>query len=356
MARKKRVKPTIMGALFAVAAAMALSFGPAANAGDQLTMEKIIAGAKKEGKISWGTNLQEHEVEKLDQAFQKEYPFVKEISYSRARGGEAAERVLSEMQAGTYPYDLMHIQEELTDRYRDLGFLMDPIDWKGLFGVDQRMIHPAGWGVSVGNNPAGIAYSIRKVSKDHVPKKWADCYDPFFKGKLSVDVRPDHILSVWASYGEEWTLDFAKKLKANNPRWIRGNTQATLLLAAGEILISCPASRGSWYRQWSAKKNFPVGFVLPEGPIVAGRDLLLAPMKGSGSPYTAILLAGWTAAKGVTYLDTGRESILHPGTKLGKELKETNREIKVQSWDSFKEAPQRQQKILELWGFPKPNK
>ncbi|MGH7846304.1 MAG: ABC transporter substrate-binding protein [Candidatus Binatia bacterium] len=349
-------KRIIVAFLFFVVAGMVPAFIPAVKAADKLTMEAIIAGAKKEGKISWGTNLLEHEVVKLNEAFQKEYPFVKKIAYSRARGGEAAERVLSEMQAGTYPYDLIHIQEELTDRYRDLGFLMDPIDWKGLFGVDKRMIHPAGFGVSVGNNPAGIAYSIRKVPKERVPTKWSDCYDPFFKGKLSVDVRPDHMISVWEGYGKEWTLDFAKKLKANDPRWIRGNTQATLLLAAGEILISCPASRGSWYRQASAKKNFPVGFVLPEGPIVAGRDLLLSPMKGAGSPYTSILLTGWIAAKGVTYLDTGRESLLHPGTKLGKELKEKNSEIKVQSWDSVKTSAERQQQILAVYGFPKPSK
>jgi len=346
-------KRIIVAFLFFVVAGMVPTFIPVVKAADKLTMEAIIAGAKKEGEISWGSNLLEHEVAKLNEAFQKEYPFVKKIAYSRARGGEAAERVISEMQAGTYPYDLIHIQEELTDRYRDLGFLMKPIDWKGLFGVDERMIHPDGFGLSVGNNPAGIAYSIRKVPKDRVPKKWSDCYDPFFKGKLSVDVRPDHMISVWGAYGEEWTMDFAKKLKANDPRWIRGNTQATLLLAAGEILISCPASRGSWYRQASVKKNFPVGYVLPEGPIVAGRDLLLSPMKGAGSPYTSILLTGWIAAKGVTYLDTGRETLFHTGTKLGKELKETNREIKVQSWDSIKDSAERQQQILAVYGFPK---
>jgi ABC-type Fe3+ transport system substrate-binding protein len=346
-------KGMTMALLLYIMAGVVASFIPAVQAADKLTLEKIVAGATKEGKISWGTNLDEKEVVKLNEAFQKEYPFVKEISYSRARGGEAAERVLSEMQAGTFTYDLIHIEEERTGRYKDLGFLIDPVDWRDLFGVDKRMIHPEGFGVSVGNNPAGIAYSVKKVPKERVPKRWSDCYDPFFKGKLSVDVRPDHMISVWNGYGEEWTMDFAKKLKANDPRWIRGNTQATLLLAAGEMLISCPASRGSWYRQASRKQNFPVGFVLPEGPILAGRDLLLSPMKGAGSPYTSILLTGWIAAKGVTYLDTGRDSLFHPGTKLGKELKETNREIKVQSWDSVKTSAERQQKILELWGFPK---
>ena len=120
--------------------------------------------------------------------------------------------------------------------------------------------------------------------------------------------------------------------------------------------MSCPGSRGAWYRQWVRKKNLPVGFVFPEGPIVGSVSLLLTPMKGSTNPYTAILLTGWIASKGVTYLDTGRESIFHPGTKLGKEIKDGNREIKIESWDSIKTAAARQQQLLELWGFPKPSK
>ena len=355
MAGKNYVSSMGIAVLFSLAVILTLSVSSSAYGAGNLTMDQIIAGAKKEGKVSWGTNLQPHEVKKLNAEFQKEYPFVKEVKYARARGGEAAERIVSEMQAGTFPYDLIHIEEERTDRYKDLGFLIDPVDWKGLFNVDERMIHPDGFSVSVGNNTAGIIYNTRKVPKDRVPKKWSDCYDPYFKGKLSVDVRPDHMISVWGGYGDEWTLDFAKKLKANNPRWIRGNSAATLLVAAGEVLISCPGSRGSWYRQWVRKKGFPVEFVFPEGPIVGGRDLLLSPMKGAGSPYTAILLAGWVASKGVIYLDTGRDSIFHPGTKLGKELKDTNREIKILSWDSIKTAAARQQQILGLWGFPKPN-
>ena len=355
MARTHWSITMIIAILVFVQAYFSPGFRSVTQAAEKLTMDSIIAGAKKEGKISWGTNLRPHEVKKLNKAFQKEYPFIKEISYRRARGGEQAERLISEMQAGIYPYDLIHTQPELVSRYRKLGFLMDPIDWKGLFSVDPQLIIPGGFGVSVGNNPAGVVYNKAQVSKDRIPKKWSDCADPFFKGRVSVDVRPSHMLSVWAGYGEEWTLDFARKLLANKPRWIRGNTAATLLVAAGELLISCPASHGSWYRQAGHRPDFPAGFVFPEGPIVAGRDLNLSPVKGSASPNTAILLGGWIATKGVTILDTGRESLLHPGTRLGKRFKETKREIKVQTWGDFQKEEERQKKILGIWGFPKPS-
>jgi len=48
------------------------------------------------------------------------------------------------------------------------------------------MVHPEGIAVSVITNPAVIAYNKNLVPKQHVPKSWADCYDPFFKGKLAV--------------------------------------------------------------------------------------------------------------------------------------------------------------------------
>ena len=80
-----------------------------------------------------------------------------------------------------------------------------------------------------------------------------------------MDVSPIHILSVMAGYGEKWTLDFAKNLAANKPRWTRGQTAADTLLAAGELLISCPASYGAWYRQVKQNPNFPIRSALPAG-------------------------------------------------------------------------------------------
>jgi iron(III) transport system substrate-binding protein len=329
---------------------------PGGTAEKTPTMESIIQGAKKEGKVSWGTNLDESEVKELNKAFQKEYPFIKRVDYSRLRGAEEHERTISEMQAGIFTYDVVSVQEELISRYEKVGFLIPPVDWSGLFGVDPRMLHPQRFGVVTGSNPAGITYNKSKVPKEQIPKRWSDCYNPFFKGRLAVDVRPIHMLSIMAGYGEEWTLDFAKKLAANKPRWMRGQTAADTLLAAGELLISCPASHGSWYRQVSQNPNFPVGFVFPEGPIVSQQGLLLAPMKGSGSPNAALLLTGWTGSKGVTYLDTGRESIFHPGTKLGAEFKRMGREVKVQSWELIADTDRKINKILEVWGFPKPSK
>jgi iron(III) transport system substrate-binding protein len=338
-----------------VCAIGAITQGSAAEVSKGPTLDSILQGAKKEGKLSWSTNLEEPEVRELHKAFQKEFPFLT-INYKRIMGGEQRQRILSEMQAGLFPYDLMSIEEEAMDDFQKLGFLIEPVNWQKIFGMDPRMVHPNGFAVSVGNNPAGIYYNNKLVPKDRVPKTWADCYNPYFMNKMSVDVRPTHMVSVMYAYGEDWALDYAKKLLANKPKWFRGNSLAVTMVASGEVVLSCPASHGSWYRASQGKTGYPVSFVFPEGPVAASREILLSPLKGAANPNAALLMTGWVAAKGVKYLRTGRESIFHPESELGAQIKKMGRPLKVADWDTSIRSEELMRRILEVWGFPKPER
>ena len=325
-----------------------------------LTLDSIVKGAQKEGTVAWTSNLEEDEVVELNKAFQKEYPFIKKVEYVRTRSAEDIERTLSEMQAGMFNHDVMYSETELISRFEQLGLVIDPFDWRGVFGINPKMILPKGFGIMIGSNPAGIAYNKDKVAKAHVPKKWLDACDPYFKGKVAVDIRPIHMISLMAVYPQEWVLDYAKKLLANKPVWIRGQTAANTLLAAGEVLMTAPASHGSWYRAradvMKRTKDWPVEFVIPEGPVGCEAGLQLLPMKKANNPNAALLLTGWLASKGVVHLDTGRESAFHPGTKLGMKLDKLGRKVEVQSWELQANAGEMTKKILEIWGFPKASK
>jgi ABC-type Fe3+ transport system substrate-binding protein len=326
--------------------------GDAAEA--KLTMETIVQGARREGKISWASNLVDEEVVGLNQAFQKDYPFIKSVEYTRMRGPEENEKFLSEMQSGVFSHDMVHVGEDLIPRFQSLGFLVDPIDWNGLFKIDPRMIHPRRFGVSIANTLAGIMYNKNKVPKESIPKSWNDCLNPFFRGKMATEVRPQQFTELAADKGEEWAMDYAKKIAANKPKWVSSGTAALTLMVAGEILMLCPTSYGTWYRQASRNPNFPVGWVFPEGTILGDRGLILSPMKGAGNPNSAILFVGWAATKGLTNLDTGRESLFHPETKLGKQMK--GRQIKVADWDAVAQSERVSKKIVEIWGFPRAEK
>ena len=144
----------------------------AGEAAKRLTMNSIIEGAKKEGKVSWGSYLADFEVSEMNQAFQKEFPFIK-VDYTRLRPPH--ERLLLEMQAGNFPYDAMAIRPALIGQHQKLGFLTNSIDWNGLFGVDRRMIHPDGFGAAIITSPFVIGYNKNLIPKERVPKTWSDC-------------------------------------------------------------------------------------------------------------------------------------------------------------------------------------
>ena len=324
---------------------------PAAELGQPLTMTSIVAGAKKEGKVSWGTYLDEKEVGEINQAFQKEFPFIK-VDYTRLRPPH--ERLMLEMQAGNFPYDAMMVRPNLIAQHKQLGHLFSAIDWRGLFAIDPRMIHPDGFGVGLITNPIVIVYNKNLVPKERVPKTWADCHDPYFKGKLVTLVDASHTVALWGAFGEKWAIDFAKKLLTNNPRWVSGNTNSQTLVATGEMLLVCPAGHGSFYRYVKDQPGVPLGAVFPEGPIVVNRDVVVAPIKGAANPNAALLLTGWIASKGVTLMHTGRESVFHSGSELGGLAKRMKRDIKVESWEMLAEEEKYERPLMEIWGFPKP--
>ena len=118
---------------------------------------------------------------------------------------------------------------DLIPRYQSLGFLVDPIDWNGLFKIDPRMIHPRRFGVAVANTLGGIMYNKTKVPKENIPKTWDDCTKPFFKGKMATEVRPQQFTELAADKGEEWAVEYAKKIAANNPKWMSSGTAALTL-------------------------------------------------------------------------------------------------------------------------------
>ena len=96
------------------------------------------------------------------------------------RGPEENERLLSEMQAGIYTHDMVHVGVDLIPRFQSLGFFVDPIDWNGLFKIDPRMIHPRRFGVAVANTLGGIMYNKNKVPKVEHPEDLGRLHQSIF--------------------------------------------------------------------------------------------------------------------------------------------------------------------------------
>ena len=79
---------TILVLSFFVGTGMFSALSAPVEAAEKLTIKSIVEGAKKEGKVSWGTNLEEHEVQKLHQAFQRVSLYQGSLLQPASRRGE----------------------------------------------------------------------------------------------------------------------------------------------------------------------------------------------------------------------------------------------------------------------------
>ena len=144
--------------------------------------------------------------------------------------------------------------------------------------------------------PRVIAYNPSLVPPERVPRKWDDCLHPYWKGKFAMDVRPAALVSLYPAWGEQRILQFAKRIKEQNPTWQRGVTKALTMIAAGEFAMVCGTSYASVD---SVLRNDPAAKLKIAWPdeVPVSLNESLGIMKGAKSPNAALLLTGWPPPK-----------------------------------------------------------
>jgi ABC-type Fe3+ transport system substrate-binding protein len=254
------------------------------------------------------------------------------------------------MRAGTYEWDVLSIEAESFPRYRENDAVLS-YKWTEAFGTNPRIVHPDGNVIAVGSQVAGIAYNTNLVPVP--PTSWDDCADPAYSGKKLFDVRPNPLVTNWSAWGEEKTLDYVRRVRAGTT-FVRGNTQAYTMLAAGEMSIYCAGNFGPFTRFKQSAPTAPVEMAFPEGPLLGQISLEFAALKGSPNQNAAILLLGWISTEGLAYLkETGRDSFFSPSSNLAQVATRLERDVVVLDWSYWEHSADIQQRILQEWGFPR---
>jgi len=323
-----------------------------------MTHDEIVAKAKEEGSLrgllSFGKEVQKPVID----GFTKLYPFLK-LELQETTGSDA-QRFLLELQGGTdnaKSWDMTNISSEL---YKDVIPFIAPYDVLGMsqqkvLAIDPRMVDPGSRSAfAAGSATGGFAYNKKLISADKLPKTWEDFLKPEFQGKkFWTDIEPTNFASLVPLWGEAKTIDFAKKILAQQPVWVRGDTKTLTAMAAGEYQMSFMSNYHSAKRAEALAPDSLGVVVLDPAPVRLAQFMGI--LKTAKHPYASLLLMEWMAGpdgqKILDDLGPFQSSVYATGSKVN--LATQGKQISVIGWDNVDKLAGWQSKIVEAWGFPK---
>lgn len=296
-----------------------------------VTRETILEGAKKEGQLVVFPGFARSTTPHLVNSFKKKYPFIKEVTWAKAPGSSRARKMISEMTGGTATADVFRPVPDLWEEYfkRNLykNYDIGTLAREGHLKIPQEMIDESGVVVWSGTIMGVMAYNSNLIPQDKVPSGWESCLDPQWKGKFSVDTKPLVFSFLVAQWGEERVLKFARKLKANNPIWLRGNSRALGKLAAGQFSFICGTYLHAMQRLMKRHSAIPIKIVMPD-PLPVSFHEPEGIYSGARNPNAGLLWIEFLASKeGQDLLDSvdpGRASFLIEGTLANRFAKGAN--------------------------------
>ena len=323
-----------------------------------LTRNEIMTGAKKEGKLKVVPGFTKEGIPIMVDAFKKKYPFIKDVSWDVVSGSVATQREVMALAAGSKQTDVLNVSTAVMDTYVD-RHLMKAYDLQGMakageLKIPLKMVE--GVMVWTGNSISIIAYSTLVVPPEKAPKNWNDCLDPQWKGKIAVDTRGRYLARAYPAWSEEQLLDFAKKLKNNDPKWVRGQTSTMPRLTSGELAMFCGANLHSTNRVLVKDPTAPIKIAVPNPVGMTTGDHAAIYTKAE-NPHAGLLWIEFTASEeGQKIRDSfnpGDGSYLVKGTLANKLVGTGNVSVCADLECLNKQRRVAERIIVDAWKFPK---
>jgi hypothetical protein len=324
--------------------------------------DEIVERAKKEGgKLRIIRSLSAETFKGTAAAFKQKYPFVIDINAHEFKGTEAPQRFVLELQAGGgKEWDVYDVAPEQHSEFAPFLKKFDILAMakSGVLAIPELMIDPKNRNVvSVTAGVHVLGYNRKSLAENKVPNSWEDFLKPEFKGKkFFVDIRPQGFAALAARMGEEWMINYAHKIRDQDPAWTRG-TQALLRIATGEgnmyhlaYYHSCMLR--SRERQQKIGDNSLACKVIEPVPIRIGDRTAVS--LAAASPYTALLWVEFQASVAAQQIiDTHeplKSSLYVPGSEINKLVK--GKQVSVNDWHTFHNTERWMELTVKALGFP----
>lgn len=319
---------------------------------------EIVAKAKREGALRVLAEMQPPNIKASTAAFMHKYPFIK-LHIEQITGTDSAQRNVLEIKSGAAKkWDIIHLSTDFYNEYLPYVWKVDLLGMakQGVLQIPIPMIDPKNRNVvSFFTRFQITAYNPKILRSELLPKTWEDLLKPELKGrKFAADIRPTEIAGLVPLWGLERTVEFARKLAAQQPVWVRGGSRTLTSIIAGEVPMMIGTNFGSVKR---AQRKDPAGnlqYVIVE-PVPVRLTLEEAIQVSAPNRHAALLWLEWMASPEAQRLTDEHEpfdsSVYVRGGAVEQELR--GRQLSEVGWEHHQNMDQWQAKIFEAYGFPK---
>ncbi|HWP57886.1 MAG TPA: ABC transporter substrate-binding protein [Candidatus Acidoferrales bacterium] len=321
--------------------------------------DEIVAAAKKEGRMRAVSFLSGKMLDAMARAFRAKYPFLDVHVEEQGGSVEAAQRFLLEIKAGVArDWDANRLWTELYDQYLPYQKKFDILGMAEhkVLNIPPPMVDPVHRHVvALSSNLHVLVYNTKLVPPEQAPGRWEDLLRPEFKGKkFASDIRPVGVAALVAAWGLEKTLDFAKRIAAQQPVWVRGHTIVISAVQTGEIPMFMGTNFGAVKRAQAKDRARVLGYKFLE-PVVGRLHLTDGVLAAARHPYAALLWLEFQASpEGQKLLDEHWPfggSVLLPDSVQAQETK--GKKVFLIDWNHYTKLDEYTAKVAEAYGFPR---
>jgi ABC-type Fe3+ transport system substrate-binding protein len=228
-----------------------------------------------------------------------------------------------------------------------------------VLGIEPKMVDPKNRTVvSLATVLFVGAYNKNLLPADKVPTTWDGFLRPEFKGrKMMVDIRPI-MYSTFAAcpdqgMGVEWMVNYAQKIRAQQPIWVRGYSRTLTSMNAGEYALHSGVYYHTVVRlmQKMPQNNLELKFIEPVPATLFEAEMVL---NSSRNPHAGLLfLEHQASAEGQKIIDEReplKASLHTPGSVAAKQLK--GKKVCLNSYDTLQQSSGWEKMAIEAFGFP----
>jgi len=224
-------------------------------------MQRLMDGAKKEGKLTIYTSAPVDDVKAMTDLFEKKYGV--KVTVWRSSSEKVLQRGVTEARAGRHDADIFETNgPEMEALVREK--ILTPVNSPTLNDLIPEAKFKHGAWVGSRLNIFAFGYNTNLVKKDELPKKYEDLLDSRWKGRLGIEAEDaDWFAGVASQIGEEKGVKLWKEIVAKNGVSVRkGHTLLTNLVASGEIPLAITVY--NYKAEQMKNKGAPIDwFVIP---------------------------------------------------------------------------------------------